>query len=88
MTEVTNLRRPDGEIEIQIAQAVLRYEIARQRAAVVISVGRDANGKLVLVVERGSDKLREALKHPHAIKADVVPRFAAVPERAPLSQAG
>ncbi len=86
--DITSLRRPDDEIETEVAKMLLDYEVGRRRAGIVISVGRDANGKLTLNIERGSDKLREALKHPRAIKADIVPRFAAVPTaRLPLSLA-
>jgi hypothetical protein len=80
-TDITSLRRPDDEIEARVAKMLLDYEVGRRRAGVVISAGRDANGKLVLNVERGHDKLREALKNPRPIKADVIarPRVAAAP---------
>ena len=72
--EITSLRRPDDEIEARVARVLLDYEVGRRRAGIVISVGQDANGKLTLTVERGQDKLREALKRPRPIKADLVPR--------------
>jgi hypothetical protein len=68
---------------------LLDYEVGRRRAGVIISVGRDANGKLALTIERGHDRLRECLKHPRAIKADIVTRFAAAPaQQGQLFKAG
>jgi hypothetical protein len=88
--DVTPLRRPDDEIVAQVAKVLLDYEVGRRRAPVVISCGHDANGKLALNVERGHDKLREALKHPRAIKADIVPRprLAAAPAQGQLFKVG
>jgi hypothetical protein len=84
--EITSLRRPEDDVEARVADMLLRYEVGRRRAGVVISVGRDSNGKLTLNVERGNDTLREALKHPRMIKADVVARVTA--ERPPISKVG
>jgi hypothetical protein len=79
VTEVTSLRRSDDGIEARVSQMLLDYEVARRRAPIVLSYGHDANGKPDLKVERGHDKLREALKQRRPIKADIVPRFAAAP---------
>jgi hypothetical protein len=90
MVEAVPMRsRPDDEIASGIEQALFKYEVARRRSSVVISAAKGEDGELVLAVERGAEKLREALNHPRPIKADLVLRFAAVPaERAPLSKAG
>jgi hypothetical protein len=85
--EVTSIRRPDDDVR-GVEQTLFRYEVARRRSAVVISVAQGEDDDLKLVVERGADKLRDALAHPRPVKADVVLRFAAAPaERTPLSKA-
>jgi hypothetical protein len=88
MVPVTPLRL-DEDLEARVAKVLLDYEVGRRRSGVVISVGNDANGKLTFNVERGQDKLREALKHPRAIKADIVarPRLAAAPAQGQLFKA-
>jgi hypothetical protein len=89
MIEATPIRPPEDETVAQVSKMLLDYEVSRRRAPVVISVGNDSNGKLTFNVERGHDKLRDALKHPRAIKADIVarPRLAAAPAQGQLWKA-
>jgi hypothetical protein len=77
--EVTSLRRSDDDIEARVAKMLLDYEVGPRGAPIVLSYGHDANGKPDLKVERGHEKLREALKQRRPIKADIVPRLAAAP---------